>query len=415
MKRACWVLGLLLAGCSCGSETVAPALGSSSGPAGPVSAPLPPSAVVSHTGRTSSPEVALRNLSAQLEGQRKMMAERPVDLITRSMVFTLLVQRSRILGSTGDLIEAVEIAEKATEIEPNSFHGYVLRGRGRAAAHRFQDALADYDAADKVAKDDEKAVTVGLRASVWIALGRYDEALPIVEKAARLRPTSETLADHAVLLGHMGMTKEAQSLFVQAEQKYRGPSPFGLADLYFDRASMWEKQGNLAEATTLYRAAHDRLPSHAHVATHLAALVPPSEGVKLLEPVVAAGDDPEVLAQLGILQNLVADKSGDASIERARKKYDELEPKLPFAWADHAGWFWLSAGKDSKKALAAAKRNLESRKTADAYELLLAAGDAAGDDTSVCQGLKEGLALKYQTPRLKERARQLQAKVKCAP
>ena len=134
MRRAWWLLGGLLAGCQCGSETAAPLSGSASGASAPLSAGVAPSQVVTHKGRTSSPEVALRNLSAQIEGQRKMMADRPKDLITRSMVFTLLVQRARILGATGDLIEGVEVAEKATEIEPGSFAALVLRGRGRAAA-----------------------------------------------------------------------------------------------------------------------------------------------------------------------------------------------------------------------------------------------------------------------------------------
>jgi len=368
---------------------------------------------VHHTGKTTPADIAVNNLTSQLNGQIKLMGARPKDMSVRASVVTVSLARFKILGKSEDLARAIELAEGATKIEEKSFDALFLRARGRAAAHRFEEALADLDAADKVAGALHAGRTTGTRAAIIIALGRYDDALPVVEKAARLTPDADSLAFHAYLLGLMGRLPEAESLFVQAEQKHRGTSPFGLAQIYFDRGSMWEKQGNLTEATALYKAAHARLPQHTHVAVHLAGLVPPSEGIAILEPVAKETDDPDVFAELGVLQNLVAEHSGDAMLEKAKTAYDELFAKLPSGYADHAGWFWTTTGGDPKKGLAAAQKNLAVRQTADAYELLLAAAEAAKDNSALCTGLKGAGALKYPSPPLRERVRQLSGKVGC--
>ena len=403
-------------GCTCSSPPDAAASGSApvGSDAATVSASAEASPFIHHKTKTTEPAVALTNLKSQLNGQIKLMADRPKDLQARSAVVSISLARFKLLGKSEDLTRAIELAESATTIEEKSFAALFLRARGRAAAHRFDEALADLDAADKVVVlPEDKGRTNGTRANILIALGRYEEALPTIEKAARVHPDSDALADHAYLLGLMGKSTEAESLFVQAEQKHRGTSPFGLVQIYFDRGSMWEKQGNLTEATALYKAAYAKLPQHPHVAVHLASLLPPAEGVAVLEPVAKETDDPDVFAELGTLQNLVKAGSGDAMIEKAGAAYDELFAKLPSGYADHAGWFWVTTGNDPKKALTAAQKNIGVRQTADAYELLIAAAEAAKDTAVLCTALKGAKALKYSTPPLKERVRQLDGKAGC--
>lgn len=401
-------------GCTCSSPTDATGSAPVASATVADSAIAETSAFTHHKTKTTEPAVALNNLKSQLNGQIKLMGNRPNDLQVRSAVVSISLARFKLLGKSEDLERAIELAEGATKIEEKSFAALFLRARGRAAAHRFEEALADLDAADKVVSlPEEKGRTNGTRANILIALGRYEEALPTIEKQARVHPDSDALADHAYLLGLMGRTTEAESLFVQAEQKHRGTSPFGLVQIYFDRGSMWEKQGNLTEATALYKAAYAKLPQHPHVAVHLASLLPPAEGVAILEPVAQETDDPDVFAELGTLQNLVTPGSGDAMIKKAGAAYDELFAKLPSGYADHAGWFWVTTGNDPKKGLTAAQKNIGIRQTADAYELLIAAAEAAKDTPVLCTGIKGAKALKYSSPALKERVRQLDGKVGC--
>ena len=197
-----------------------------------------------------------------------------------------------------------------------------------------------------------------MRANILIALVARRSAARH-RKAERVRPDSGALADHAYLLGLMGRTAEAESLFVQAEQKHRGTSPFGLVQIYFDRGSMWEKQGNLTEATALYKAAYAKLPQHPHVAVHLASLVPPAEGVAILERVAKDRTTRMFSAELGTLPSL-SRRARRCMLEKAKAAYDDLFAKLPFRICRSCRLFWVTTGGDPKKGLAAAQRTSAS-------------------------------------------------------
>lgn len=400
---------------ACRDETPMPASSTSAGaPASIAVSASSDAPITQYTAKTTSPSIELNNLDAQVQSADKQFGAHPDDFVARTKLVGLLLLRGRVLGKSEDLARAVELAEVGPTAQPKGYEGYLLRARGRSAAHRFKDALSDLDLAEKQLEPRaSKAPILGLRATLFVAVGRYEDALPLMEKRSRTQPSTATLGDHAALLGRMGQYKEADALFLQAETKFRSISPIPLVELYFDRAAMWERAGNLELATKVYRAAKERLPQHVHVATHLAGLIAPSEAIPMLEPLTALSDDADLFAQLGILKNLLASKSGDASLARAKDLYDAHYAKLPEAYADHAGWFWVNAGGDASKALAAAKKNLEQRQTPEAYELLLAAATAADDLSAKCQAKRAAAALKYSTPRLSEQLRQLEGKIAC--
>lgn len=364
-------------------------------------------------GSTTSPSIELQNLDSQIESARQGF-DRKAAVTTRERLVHLLLLRGRVTGRFADLVRASELAEEAVSAHGESSASFMLRARGRAAIHHFNDALADVALAESKAEARQSVTGFqSLRASILMGLGRYDEALTLVEKRSRTEPNAQTLGDYAAVLAKQQRFQEAETIFLQAELKFRGISPIPLTDLYFDRASMWERAGDLRVATSIYKLAFQRLPQHVHVAIHLALLVAPSEGVAMLEPLSHHTDEPDVFATLGLLKNLLAERSGDAAIERARALYEERYARLPEAYADHAGWFWATLGADAKKALAAAKINLESRQTAEAYELLVAAGDAAHDDPSLCRARKEGGALRYPSTKLLQQLQQLAGKISC--
>lgn len=366
------------------------------------------------TGRTTTSSIELNNLTSQINAATRSFDARPDDLAARTRLAGFLLLRARVVGQSADLARAVTLAEEAVEKAPDDPQALLLRARGRASAHRFTEALADLDAAEaKLRPEDPKVPYEIARGSMLVAVGRYDDALPILQRRARLEPTTQTLGDYAALLGKLGMYKEAEAQFVEAELKFRGVSPLPLVELYFDRASMWEKSGDLALATNLYRAAHKRFPEHVHVAVHLAALVPPSEAVEILEPLAERSDDPDLFAQLGRMKNMLAPGSGDAHVTKAKGLYEDHFAKLPEAYADHAGWFWVGLGRDPRRALDAANVNLAQRKTAEAYELAFAAADAVADLAAKCDAYRGATALKHPSPKLKEVLARLDGKIAC--
>jgi len=367
-----------------------------------------------YKGKTTSPGIELGNLDAAIAGADKMIREHPDNNGTYAKLVSLLLLRGRVLGKSADLVRAHELAEGIPAADKESVPSLLLRARGRAAIHHFTDALADLDLAEKKPDArDSSAQIRSIRATIQAAQGRYDDAFAFFDGRARSAPTTANLTDLAVVLGKMGKVKEADAMFLEGELKFRAVSPFGLVDLYFERAMMWERAGDLDTATKVYRAAYDRLPQNVHVALHLAQLVAPSEGVTILEPLAETSDDPDVFAGLGILKNLLEAHSGDASLARAKVLYDEHFTKLPEAYADHAGWFWLNVGADLEKAVKAAKKNLEQRSTIEAWELAFAVATAAKDDELLCRAQREVKKMKYRSPRLTEALGKVEGKITC--
>jgi tetratricopeptide (TPR) repeat protein len=348
--------------------------------------------------RTTSPEIALRNLDSQIAGLEKELARYPLRIDYHGGLVGALLHRSRALGRPADLLRAAELGEQAVQLAPDDTRMLLVRSTTRAAMHRFGDALADLDAAERAKVNPGR--TRGLRGSILAALGRYDEALRLLAEERQKNPDTTNLVMEAALLGSMGKIDEAEAGFVAADKTYRSVSPFFLAWVYFEHAHMWEEEGDLDKARALYRAALDRLPSHAGAALHLSAIVRPNEGIALLAPLLA-GDDPEVMAQLGGLQNLVNKGAGDARIAEAKLRYQELLALAPLAYADHAAWFFLGPGADPQQAFVLAQRNLENRKTPEAFTLMLAAARTASKPAEACALAAEARALAYPTRGLK--------------
>ena len=368
---------------------------------------FPSASFVRSDVQTTDARTAMSELESQVSAARKGVKDRPDSLDQKRRLASLLLIHARVVGSPADLGEAIQIGEAALAASPDDMDALLLHVHVRAAGHRFNDALAELDALDLILKRNHvpRDTTRGERAALFVAMGRYDDAKPIVDSLVANAATTENLTLRAVLLADTGNVDDAEKQFIDAEAAFTGTSPFSLVDLYFERASMWERAGDLGKATSIFGAAHDRLPQHSHVATHLAALLPAEDAVKLLRPVAESSGDPEVAAALSVYENFAKDGAGDADLARAKAGYDELAKTLPEAYADHAGWFWLNVAKAPDKAFVAATTNLVQRQDADAYELAIAAALAAGKRSEACAIAEKAHKFPYPSRRLTEQLR----------
>ena len=361
----------------------------------------PPSPLVRHNVRTNSPGIALGNLEGDVTGGRKRTTASPKDLEERGRFIGALVQHAQVVGNWDELIEAVDLGMKAPTDFPGDEGAKMLHIKALSMSHRFREALSELDTFEAAHKELETSKgTRSQRGTLLLGVGRYDDAMPLLTQEAKENPSVFNLDILGTLYAKMGKLDVAEEKFVASEAAFRNVSPFPLCDLYFDRASVFETNGQLDKAEEIFFAAHDKLPEHVHVAVHLAALLPPQKGVAVLEPLIKDTKDPDVMAAYGTEKNLVEKGSGDAEIARARARYDELMQKLPEAFADHAGWFWLGAGDDPKKAFSAAGKNLEQRETAESLELYLAAATRVSDHDAACNGLGRAKAYPYPSKRL---------------
>jgi len=353
---------------------------------------------------TTDHTIAVGNLQAQIADYEKRLAKAPNGPAILKALVGLYAMRAQFFSRLDDYDRAGALAERLVKVAPADGEAWAARAGCRASMHRFQDALADLDEAERRGvRNDELA---GARASIYQALGRYGDAAKIRERKAREWPTLASLGALASLRAEEGNTDEAERLFIEAQDKFSDVSPFSLAWLYLQEGLMWQKAGYLSRARELFEAAHERLPEYAPVTSHLASVEAVTgsrdRAIALVRPLVDGSDDPEYAGQLASLLADGGDKAEAAALRaRAADRYRQLIAQHPAAFADHAARFWLGPGGDAKQALALARLNLDARKTSESYELVIDAALAAGTTKIACDAAERALALPKPSPPLR--------------
>lgn len=322
----------------------------------------------------TSGSLAMVNLQAQIDGQLRYENAQPSTAFTaRAELIELVALRGHVLGRIADYEWSEELAEQLTWQAPADSAAFIACARARSRFHRFTDALADLDAADRLGA--EPTVVAAERASIFQAVGRYDAALSIYNAAAERRADFESLGALATLHAERGELETAERLFDESRQLYRGVSPLPLAQLDLQRGHMWLVQHELHRALTWFDSAVRLLPAYAPAQGHLAeveaALDNPATAIARLFPLTSSSDDPDYAATLARLL-FVAGRREEASdwCSRAAVRYEELLARHPEAFADHAAEFWLEIGGDPDRALRLARINVEVRPTPRAYDLV---------------------------------------------
>jgi tetratricopeptide (TPR) repeat protein len=372
---------------------------------------------------TTDPGIALGNLDAQIDGAEAAAENPRLARVALVELIAKLGLRGQVRGRISDYERADAKAELLVRMYPQLPESYLERAGTRATLHRFAEALADVDEA---ARRGARGLRVErLRASVYQATGRLDEALELCQKHSAKWQHVSTLSAEASVRADRGETDAAEQLYIEAQYHFPDVSPFVLASLYLQEGLMWQREGRLARARELFSAALERLPDYAPVRSHLAAveaqLGARDRAVELLRPLLVTSDDPEVAGQLAALYR---EAGQTAEAERLRAKavarFDELMAAHPAAFANHAARFWLGIGGDPQKALRLARIHLANAPTTEAYELALESalaaapaaapgpaspdGGSAGDADPValgCQLGRSALGLRYPSVHLR--------------
>ncbi len=317
-----------------------------------------PYAFVEERIRTTSPDIAMGNLEAEMAQLERRAAHHALTSVEGAGLVELLAAHGQYTGRIADHERALAIAEALALASPDDPVALLARARARSAFHRFTESLADVDRA--AARGASASAVANLRAAIYQAVGRFDEALVIRRANAERNPSSDNLGALASVQAQRGAVDAAAQLFAEARWSYRDTSPFPLAYLYFDEGAMWMRHGYLERARALLEAALHRVPSFAMARCHLAevesALGHTEQAIALLEPLAQTADDPQAAAQLvGLLT--AAGRSDEAAPWRqvAAGRYDELVAAYPDAYAPHAAEFWLNAGGDLQERLLLAR------------------------------------------------------------
>ena len=166
-----------------------------------------------------------------------------------------------MLGRIADYERAAGLAEVLVRDAPDDGAAWLARARSRATFHRFTEALGDLDAAGQRGADG--AAVDAEQAAILQAVGCSAEALVLRRDAAGRRPDLATLGALAVLKAERGEVTEAENLFTEARLRYRGVSPFPVAELDFRRGLMWLGERDVPAARAWFAAAVRRVPTYA--------------------------------------------------------------------------------------------------------------------------------------------------------
>lgn len=322
---------------------------------------------------TTHGTIALFNLDAQIVSLQQEALGPHGTAESRAALAEWLTLRGLILGSVADYERAKVIIDELVREADSDPDAILARARIGALFHRFAEALEYLDRAEHLGLDDETAN--GERASIFQALGRYDEALIIRQQAADRRWSFETVGALASLWAEMGRIEAAESLYEESLTLYRGVSPFAPAQLDFQMGLMWMNNDRLLDAQRLFESAVRRVPAYAPAQGHLAEveadLGQMESAIARLYPLAQSSDDPDYAGQLARLL-AAAGLTVEAARwrQRAAARYEQLVAAHPAAYADHAAEFWLACGSDPAKALRLAEMNLAVRQTPRARDLL---------------------------------------------
>lgn len=290
----------------------------------------------------------------------------------------LLLLRSKTLADYAALDRVAALAET----DAHTADALLRRSRGRAAVHRFHEALADAEAAARAGADGN--AVAAQRASILVAIGRADEALAALASSAARRPGFASHSALATACAAAGRLDEADRLYAAALAELDTTSPFPYAWIWFMRGLMWSEQGDDPwRGEAMYAQAVRTLPQFVVANIHLAELeVRRGDALAAtarLERVAAASGEPEALALLGQLHRRSGrHERGEREIAEARQRFEALLARHPLAFADHAAEFYLGAGADPERAWTLAQQNLAARPTPRARRLAIEAARATG-------------------------------------
>jgi hypothetical protein len=364
----------------------APSRASSGGPA--IALTPPP---------TTAPAIALGNLDVQIRAREAMVARNEDSVEATGQLVDLLLARGEFLGRIADYERADALAAGMAERHAESGAARLNHARTLATFHRFALALDEAAAAER--ENVSQLAALHVRATIYMAQGRFDEAdaLGLWREPSGL--DGSELASAAVLAGERGHDAEAERLFERSRTAFRDVSPFPVAWADFQRGSLLERRGDRARAKLYFAEAHAVLPAFAHAAAHLAGLETAEDARRLLEPLLRQSDDPEVTAAYAdAIRRLGQAAATETLVDEARRRYEELVAKHPEAFADHAAQFYLGLGRDAGRALTLAKVNAENRRTEAAIDLLLVAAEAAGARDAACAAANRGAEIEYVSP-----------------
>jgi tetratricopeptide (TPR) repeat protein len=324
--------------------------------------------------RTTDSEIAVINLdSARRRSWNRFLA----DPLREGVAETVVEQeqlRAQFVGDVQALDRLEVLAGELAQLEAASARAALVQAQVAAMLHRFADArrlLAQADI-DGALSADVKRVLLNVDQACGANLDKVlDERRETAQKFRR----TEDLVALGALLADLREFTEADRIYEQALESYRGVSPFPVAWVCFQLGVLWGElvpEPQAARAARWYRRAIDCLPSYTKARVHLAEIYSStgraSDAEVLLIPAISSGD-PEVRWRLAdALASQKRYAEAEVHMQAARFEFEALLERHLLAFADHGAEFYAGSGNNWPRALDLTRLNVANRPTLRAFE-----------------------------------------------
>ncbi|MFB3853791.1 MAG: tetratricopeptide repeat protein [Vicinamibacterales bacterium] len=258
-----------------------------------------------------------------------------------------LLRRNRTAVISGVVLVAAAAVASMSLVGPGVLGGTAQSDEPLLTSARRLMAHGKHDEAESLARSRGAAnpEAAAMLARLAVRSGSYDEALSIVEPAARQQPAGEAALEYGLLLEFRGRSSEAEPVLVRVAEASPQGEGAATADAYLRAARAARALGEVEVANRLFRRASSARPG-----------------------------DPAIETAWG---EMLAEKYQWGEASRSFQMALEKDPE----WAPaHLGMATVLAAEDRPRAIAAASRALKIDPTLAAAHLFLAEAALDADE-----------------------------------
>ena len=319
---------------------------------------------------TATPQTTLTTsreaLESTITAMRSRVSADPGDGEAAVRLADALMRAARVRSDASLAIEAEHVLRAALAHDVGDYPAQRLLGVVYLSQHRFAEALASAEAAQRSRPDD--AWNYAVAGDALIELGRYDQAFDAFDAMMARRPDAAAYARVAYARELQGDLDGAIATMRMAAEATGPHDPEAQAWAGAQLAGLLMQRGRLEDAERELRHGEFTFPGHPYVLTGRVRLaVARRQYAEALRLVSEAADTPETLAMRGDLLAAVGDQAGAEAAyrdaERLEREGWEQEEPQPAALAR----FLAERGRGVSEAVMLAERAANGR--ADIYTM----------------------------------------------
>ena len=322
------------------------------------------------------------------ESKIKLAPDRPDGY---NLLASAYMQKARETGDYGVNAKAMEALEQSFRVAPDNYDALKLHAKVLLTYHRFEEALAEAERAQKQNPEDHDVY--GALVDANVELGRYDAAVEAAQRMVDLRPDAAAYSRVAYLRELHGDTEgavEAMSVALKASDP-RDPEAVTWARVQFGHALA--SLGKRAEAEREYDTALRVLPGYGAALTSKADARAAAGDYDGAVEIYKQLDSHDAHLALGDLYARLG-RTEDAAREYAAFERAEHEAAAQENDLGHLARFWADRGQNLDEASEIMRR--ERVRRADIYTcdtlawVLYKKGDLAAARQSIDEALRLG-------------------------